>query len=109
MSMRRRNWRSCATPPDGSSLEEGNKENWRKALVNADPRIAIVDAVFDVEESELPFGKRWRQEKTILTAEHLAALREGRMPALDVQDEYVVFAKRDAAITANLKELGYGG
>lgn len=77
--------------------------------MNADPRIAIVDAVFDVEESELPFGKRWRQEEIILTAEHLAALREGRMPALDVQDEYVVFAKRDAAIAANLKELGYGG
>lgn len=76
--------------------------------MNADPRIAIVDAVCDVEQSEQPFGKRWRQEKVVLSAEHLAALQEGKIPAVDVQEEYVVFVKLDPAIAANLRELGYG-
>jgi hypothetical protein len=77
--------------------------------MNADPRIAIVDAVCDVEESEQPFGKRWRQEEVVLSAEHLAALQEGKILALDVQEEYVVFVKLDAAVAANLKEPRYGG
>ena len=77
--------------------------------MNSDPRIAIVDAVCDVEESEQPFGKRWRQQEVVLSAEHLAALQEGKILALDVQEEYVVFVKLDAAVAANLKALGYGG
>ena len=77
--------------------------------MNSDLRIAIVDAICDVEESEQPFGKRWRQQEVVLSAEHLTALREGKMLALDVQEEYVVFVKLDAAVAANLKELGYGG
>lgn len=77
--------------------------------MNPDQRIAIVDAVCDVEESERPFGKRWRQQEVVLSAEHLAALQEGKILALDVQEEYVVFVKLDAAIAASLKELGYGG
>lgn len=77
--------------------------------MNSDPRIAIVDAVCDVEESEQPFGKRWRQQEVVLSAEHLAALQEGKILALDVQEEYVVFVKLDAAVAANLKESGHGG
>ncbi len=77
--------------------------------MNADPHIAIVDAVCDVEQSEQPFGKRWRQQEVILDAEHLAASQEGKILALDVQEEYVVFVKLDSAVAANLKELGYGG
>ncbi|MBZ0169769.1 hypothetical protein MELA_01812 [Candidatus Methylomirabilis lanthanidiphila] len=77
--------------------------------MNSGARIAIVDAVCDVEQSEQPFGKRWRQEEVVLNAEHLAALREGKILALDVQEEYVMFVKLDPAIAANLKELGYGG
>ncbi|MBZ0159156.1 MAG: hypothetical protein K8G79_03275 [bacterium] len=76
--------------------------------MNADPRIAIVDPVCDVEQSEQPFGKRWRQEEVVLSAEHVTALREGKILALDVQEEYVVFVKLDPAVAANLKELGYG-
>lgn len=77
--------------------------------MNPDPRIAIVDAICDVEQSEQPFGKRWRQEKIVLSTEHLAALQEGKLLALDVQEEYVVFVKLDAAVAAKLKGLGYGG
>lgn len=72
--------------------------------MNADPRVAIVDAVWDVEQSEQPFGKRWRQEEVVLSAKHLAALQEGKILALDVQEEYVVFLKLDPAVTTNMKE-----
>ena len=72
--------------------------------MNPDARIAIVDAVFDVEQSNKPFGKRWRQEEIVLNAEHLVALQEGNLLALDVQEEYVVFVKLDTALAASLKE-----
>ena len=62
-------------------------------MTNHDPRIAIVDAVCDVVESKQPFGKRWRQELVTLKAEHLAALQAGKLLALDVQDEYVMFVQ----------------
>ncbi|WP_367026870.1 hypothetical protein ABZN20_04330 [Methylococcus sp. ANG] len=75
----------------------------------SDPRIAIVDAPFDCDESERPFGKRWRQETITLTAAHVEALRQGKLLAVDVQEEYVVYLKLDAAIEANLGEIGYGG
>ena len=58
-----------------------------------DPRIAIVDGPCDVEETEQPFGKRWRQEVVMLTAEHLAALQTGKLLAVDVQSEYVLFLR----------------
>ncbi len=60
-----------------------------------DPRIAIVTASCDVEETGQPFGKRWRQQRITLTAEHLEALQTGKLLALDVQDEYVVFVGLD--------------
>ena len=62
-------------------------------MTNHDPRIAIVDTVCDVEESEQPFGKRWRQELVTLKIEHLAALQAGKLLALDVQSEYVMFVQ----------------
>ena len=58
-----------------------------------DPRIVIVTAPFDVDETTEPFGKRWRQEEITLTTEHLQALQAGRYLALDVQGEYVLFVK----------------
>lgn len=61
-----------------------------------DPRIAIVAAPCDVEKTEQPFGKRWRQEVMTLTAEHLAALQAGKLVAVDVQNEYVVFLRLQA-------------
>lgn len=58
-----------------------------------DSPIAIVNTVCDVEETSLPFGKRYGQEKLTLTAEHLKALQSGKLLALDVQAEYVVFVE----------------
>lgn len=59
--------------------------------------IAIVDSVTDVELSGKPFGKRWGQEKLTLKSEHLEALRSGRLLALDVYSEYVVFLELEPA------------
>ena len=57
------------------------------------PSVCIVDAPCDVEETEKPFGKRWAQQVITLKPEHLAALQQGKVVALDVQEEYVVFVK----------------
>jgi hypothetical protein len=57
--------------------------------------IAIMDAVVDVEETREPFGKRWAQEKLTLTSEHLDARRAGKLLAVDVHAEYVVFLELD--------------
>jgi hypothetical protein len=49
-----------------------------------------------VEETEQPFGKRWGGEIMTLTKEHLAALHEGKLVAVDVMNEYVVFLRLQA-------------
>ena len=61
--------------------------------MEVDVRIAILDDVCDVEETEKPFGKRWHQEEIVLHDKHLAALFEGKVLAIDVREEYVVFLK----------------
>lgn len=68
-------------------------------MTTRDPRIVIVAAPCDVEETEQPFGKRWRQEVMTLTAEHLAALQAGKLVAVDVQSEYVLFLRLQAEST----------
>lgn len=79
------------------------------STTNTDPRLAIVEATCDCYTSEQPFGKRWRQETITLTQAHIEALRQGKLLAVDTQGEYVVYLKLDAAIEANLRELGHGG
>ena len=61
-----------------------------------DSLLAIVDAPFDVEKTDQPFGKRWGGDVVTLTGEHLAALREGKLLAVDVMNEYVVFLRLHA-------------
>jgi hypothetical protein len=80
-----------------------------EARQQTDPRIAVVDGICDVEETEEPFGKRWHYEEVVLRAEHLAALQQGKTLAVDVREEYVVFLKLDDEAAVMLKELGYGG
>ena len=60
-------------------------------MIESEPVLVIVDAPYDVLESDQPFGKRWGDEVMTLTKEHLAALQEGKLVAVDVQGEYVVF------------------
>lgn len=83
--------------------------NRKEAGYQTDSRIAVVDDICDVEETEEPFGRRWHHEAIVLQAEHLAALREGKAVAVDVREEYVVFLKLDARVAVRLKELGHGG
>jgi len=65
-------------------------------MTTPDPRIAIVDGLCDVEETEQPFGKRWRQEAMTLTSEHLAALQAGKLVAANAQSEYILFLQLQA-------------
>lgn len=60
-------------------------------MIEPDSNLAIVDAPFDVEQTEQPFGKRWGGDVIALNKEHLAALHEGKLVAVDVMNEYVVF------------------
>ncbi|WP_407276513.1 hypothetical protein [Halothiobacillus sp. DCM-1] len=56
-----------------------------------DEYIAVVDEVFDTEETEQPFGKRWASQLLRIKPEHLLALQEGKLLAIDDQGEYVVY------------------
>jgi hypothetical protein len=78
----------------------------RESEQKTDPRIAVLDEVCDVEETERPFGKRWHQEEVILSPEHVAALQTGKVLAVDVGEEYVVFLRLN--VGANSKEKGRG-
>ena len=79
------------------------------STMEPDPTLAIVDAPFDVEETEQPFGKRWGGEVMTLTKEHLAALHEGKLVAVDVMNEYVVFLRLKAKDEGKSEGLGHGG
>ncbi len=65
-------------------------------MIERQPVLAIVDEPCDLEETKQPFGKRWGGEIMTLTEEHLAALRKGKLVAVDVQGEYVVFLRLQA-------------
>ena len=62
-------------------------------MIALTPVLAIVDESYHVEETTQPFGKRWGGEVMTLTQEHLAALQEGKVVAVDVMAEYVVFLR----------------
>jgi hypothetical protein len=61
--------------------------------VTTDSRIAIVDRIYDSDTTEAPFGKRWRDECVTLDAATLEALQQGKILALDVQGEYVIYVR----------------
>ena len=60
--------------------------------------IAIVPATFDATPgAATPFGHRWGGDVFTLADEHLQALQNGQVLALDVQNEYITFLKGAAA------------
>jgi hypothetical protein len=71
---------------------------------NATGGIAIVPKPCNVEETEQPFGKRWREQVVTLSAEHLRALQDGQYVAVDVQEEYVVFLHAVLSVVDASKE-----
>jgi hypothetical protein len=58
-----------------------------------DTRLAIVDRIYDSDTTEVPFGKRWAHECVTLDAETLTALQQGKLIAIDVRDEYVIYIR----------------
>ncbi len=61
--------------------------------MSCEEQAVIVDAVFDTDEVESPFGKRYGGETLRLTSEQLQALRQGKVLAVDVMGEYVLFVQ----------------
>ena len=61
--------------------------------MSCEEKAVIVDAVFDTDEVEAPFGKRYGAEMLKLTSGQLQALQQGKILAVDVQNEYVLFIK----------------
>jgi predicted nuclease of restriction endonuclease-like (RecB) superfamily len=58
--------------------------------------VRIMDQPFDVADgADTPFGRRWGGDVVTLTPEHLAAIKAGKTLALDVRDEYVLFAQAE--------------
>ncbi len=76
-------------------------DHQKKDTIKPEPRVTVVNAVQDVEGTNKPFGKRWKQEEVTLNADHLVALQQGKYLAVDVQEEYVVFLKLDPAARSN--------
>jgi len=77
-------------------------------MIETDSTLAIVNAPFDVEKTDQPFGERWGGEIMTLTKEHLAALQEGKLVAVDVMNEYVVFLRLQNEDKGKSEGLGHG-
>ena len=63
--------------------------------MKSDEQAVIVDAMFDTEEVDSPFGRRYGSEKLVLTAEQLQTLQQGKLLVVDVLGEYVLFVELD--------------
>ena len=69
--------------------------------MDADQQTKIVEKPFDTVEVDTPFGKRYGDEKVIITAEQLHALQQGKLIAVDVMNEYVLFIELDKSAKQN--------
>ncbi len=60
--------------------------------------VAIVNEVMDPLDGDTVFGQRWGSGECIrITAKELNALIEGKIIAVDVESEYVVYLQLDEA------------
>ena len=69
--------------------------------MDADQQTQIVEKSFDTDEVDTPFGKRYGDEKVVITAEQLHALQQGKLIAVDVMYEYVLFIELDKSAKHN--------
>ena len=59
-----------------------------------DEEMAIVDELINPDLSDKPFGKRYGYGRVYeITEEVLVALHQGKLLAIDVEQEYIVFLK----------------
>lgn len=63
--------------------------------MDADQRTQIVEKPFDTDAVDTPFGKRYGDEKVVISADQLYALQQGKLIAVDVMNEYVLFIELD--------------
>lgn len=56
-----------------------------------DTQVLIVDQPFPADGHDTPFGQRWGGYSLKLTRAQLSALQAGKLLALDVANEYVIF------------------
>lgn len=66
--------------------------------MKSEEQAVIVDKMFDTDEVDSPFGKRYGSEKLVLTSEQLEALQQGKLLVVDVLGEYVVFVELDKSV-----------
>ncbi|MBU2738300.1 hypothetical protein [Acidithiobacillus concretivorus] len=64
--------------------------------VDRDRGVAIVNEVIDPLDGDTVFGQRWGSGEHIrITPKELNALMEGKIIAVDVESEYVVYLQLD--------------
>ncbi len=72
--------------------------------MNSEEQSVIVDAIFDTDEVEAPFGKRYGSELLKLTTKHLQAMQQGKVLAVDMMGEYVLFIELAETSAHDAKE-----
>ncbi|MBP6447980.1 MAG: hypothetical protein KA341_14340 [Saprospiraceae bacterium] len=60
--------------------------------MTADNKI-ILDKTIDFENEETPFGTRYGGDVFVITEEDIENLKNGKIIALDVQNEYITYLK----------------
>ncbi len=63
------------------------------SIMDSEPVKAIVDEAIDSDKSDTIFGKRWSSQVIEVTNEEIAALRDGKFLAIDVNGEYIVYLR----------------
>lgn len=58
-----------------------------------EPEKMIVDEIIDADAADTVFGKRWWSQVIEVTDQDIAALRDGKYLALDVNGEYIVYLR----------------
>ena len=72
--------------------------------MNCEEQTVIVDSIFDTDEVEVPVGKRYGSELLKLTPEHLQAMQQGKVLAVDMMREYVLFIELAETSAHDAKE-----
>jgi hypothetical protein len=60
-----------------------------------EPEKMLVDEIIDCDRADTVFGKRWWSQVIELTDQDIAAPREGKYLALDVNGEYIVYLRTE--------------
>lgn len=56
--------------------------------------VKIIEEAFKCDGNKTPFGRRWNGEVITVGDEEIEALQSGKLLAIDVNSEYVIFVKK---------------